>query len=463
MKKIFLIIASLSLLMFSCNNDTNVITEEKSPTIQEVVKSDIAFLVTCGMNEHDIAINNSGDGYIYKGVHQITRDEISKHRKYTMTKKQTNNSNINSLKSSLDYSNIISKGKARELTIHIGTQDGDWIYAINSAIDNYNNLLNCSINITTESSSNCDINFFTYENNNNYSYLITRDNGKTYINHKTAVSTHGARTHAIMKVIAHKLGLNNISNIQFISNAVTPNVLEQTSGTWLYINNYSQGYFTENDINTLTLLYPEHVDASFRCPEMGNKIYFFKNSEYYKYYEDYPSNPISGKGDISRGWRGLFPNNLDAAIDAGPNSDILYMFKDGVYAKYSKSSDQLLYNNNINSYTWPGLSPNIDAAVNVSDHILFFLNNTVLPYSVAEDRANGNYRPITNIIRNFPFDYVDAAFKAKSGYVYFISGNEYYSIPFYCIEENIRNNNNNITWNSGGPYTLSYMIEELKN
>ncbi len=170
-----------------------------------------------------------------------------------------------------------------------------------------------------------------------------------------------------------------------------------------------------------------------------------------KYYKD---SHVAAINKINLGWRNLFSSNLDAALDWGDDSDYLYIFKNGQYAKYSKSSDQLLYSKQVNHYTWPGLSPNIDAAVNIgsitSDEkgvVLFFYQNTVLKYSVSKDVAITEFLPIEMVIPNLPFSKVDAAFKGADGVVYFISDNKYFSIPSNSILHNS-------SWRSIGPYYI---------
>ena len=183
--------------------------------------------------------------------------------------------------------------------------------------------------------------------------------------------------------------------------------------------------------------------AGYSQDNRNNKLYFFDQNVYARWDivadrldNGYPKN-------ISQGWPGL-PNNMDAATYGGysqsSRNNKLYFFKDSRYWRWNVQADSLDpgYPKRI-SQGWPGLPNDIDAAVYAGDSnstrnnkLYFFKNNLYWRWDIESDRIDQGYpKTIANGWPGLPNN-LEAAIYAgysqgsRDNKLYFFKGRHYW-------------------------------------
>ncbi|GAC20450.1 hemopexin repeat-containing protein [Paraglaciecola arctica] len=151
---------------------------------------------------------------------------------------------------------------------------------------------------------------------------------------------------------------------------------------------------------------PGNLDASlyagYSSGAFNNKIYLFKNKQYWRWNLETRKLDSGYPKLIQNGWPGL-PDNIDAAVyggySASSRNNKLYFFKGAYYYRWDIEKDVLDAGYpKLISANWPGLPNGLDMAVYAGvstqdrdNKLYFFKGNRYWRWNVEAGRVDANY------------------------------------------------------------------------
>ncbi|MGW1374426.1 M35 family metallo-endopeptidase [Streptomyces sp. NPDC002446] len=157
-------------------------------------------------------------------------------------------------------------------------------------------------------------------------------------------------------------------------------------------------------------VFPDRVDACVEWPSTKD-VYFFRGSEYVRFDRASsavaPGYPLAIDAPAPAGWRGVFPDGIDACL-MWPGGKKIYFFRGSQYSRYDideSGEDGAVGPGYPLPITegWPGIWPaDLTGAVTwVDGNVYFFRGSEYMTYRIADDVVAGP-KPISSKWQGLP-------------------------------------------------------------